>query len=130
MLLSSITKLLVLKNETEMMRAPDGKILHTMIKIGDTRIMMSDSCDTEEQAAVVNRASMWIYTNDCDAMFNKAVDAGSSVTMKMEDQFWGDRVGQVRDPFGYLWSIASHKWDLTAEEIVQKQNEWFKSSGM
>ncbi len=113
----------------EPMRFPDGRILHAMIKIGDTNIMMSDSFEKENQI-VGNMAHMWLYADDCDAVFNRAVKAGCKVTMEMEDQFWGDRVGQVRDPFGYLWSIASTKWELSPQEMQEKQEQWLKSAGL
>lgn len=117
------------KVQFEPMRSPDGRVLHAMIKIGDTNIMMSDYFETKDQT-VGNMAQMWIYVDDCDALFNRAVKAGCKVAMEMEDQFWGDRVGQVRDPFGYLWSIASAKWELSAQEMQQKQQEWLKSAGL
>ncbi len=117
------------KVQFEPMRFPDGRVLHAMIKIGDSNIMMSDSFEKRDQT-IGNMAQMWIYVEDCDSMFNRAVKAGCKVAMEMEDQFWGDRVGQVHDPFGYLWSIASTKWDLSAQEMQEKQQEWLKSSGL
>jgi PhnB protein len=71
-------------------------------------------------------ASLWIYVENCDALFNRAVAAGAQVTMPMGDQFWGDRCGMVKDPHGYSWSIATHKEDLTKEEMEQRSREFFK----
>ena len=68
--------------------------------------------------------------DDCDALFNRAVKAGCKVTMEMEDQFWGDRLGQVKDPFGFLWSITSTKWELSAQEMEERMQEWLKSAGL
>ena len=110
----------------EVMEAPDGRVLHTMIQIGDSNVMMSDNFEPE-RAEVGNAAHLWLYVDDCDTVFNRAVKAGAKVTMAMEDQFWGDRLGQVQDPFGFRWSIATLKWDLTDEEIEQKQKEWLES---
>jgi PhnB protein len=63
---------------------------------------------------------------DCDALFNRAMEAGGAeVKMPMGDQFWGDRCGAFTDPFGYTWTIATHKEDLTPEEIEQRQAEFF-----
>ena len=71
-------------------------------------------------------ASLWLYVEDCDALFNRAVSAGGQVRMPMGDQFWGDRCGTVADPHGYSWTIATHKEDLTREEMQQRSEEFFK----
>ena len=73
-------------------------------------------------------ASLWLYVDDCDALFNRAVAAGAAVMMPMGDMFWGDRFGAVVDPFGYRWSIATHKEDLLPEEIKQREAEWMKQA--
>jgi uncharacterized glyoxalase superfamily protein PhnB len=107
------------------MLAPDKRIMHAMLKIGDTNIMLSDSFG-EENATVGNMATIWMYVADCDAVFNTAVKNGCKVKMALEDQFWGDRTGQVQDPFGYYWTIASNKLDLSTDEMIARQNEWLK----
>ena len=75
-------------------------------------------------------ASLWLYVDDCDRLFNRAVAAGGQVSQdamgKMQDQFWGDRAGTVTDPHGYSWTIATHKEDLTPEEMKQRQDAWMK----
>ncbi|HEU4408931.1 MAG TPA: VOC family protein, partial [Polyangiaceae bacterium] len=71
-------------------------------------------------------AGLWIYVEDCDALFNRAVAAGGEVVMPMADQFWGDRCGNVRDPHGFTWTIATHKEDLTPHEMEQRQAEFFQ----
>ena len=111
------------------MKSPDGSIMHAMMKIGDSQIMMSDSFINDNESAVGSMASFWLYTENCDELFNRAVKAGAKVTMAMEDQFWGDRVGEVEDPFGFRWSIASQIWELSPEEIQQRQEEWMKKMG-
>ena len=65
-------------------------------------------------------ASIFMYVEDVDAVVQKAVDAGATVTMEVEDQFWGDRFGSITDPFGHIWSIATHVEDLTPEEIEER----------
>jgi PhnB protein len=75
-------------------------------------------------------ASLWVYVDDCDALFNRAVAAGAKVPPgpmgQLMDQFWGDRTGMFTDPEGYRWTIATHKEDLTPDEIQQRQDEFMK----
>ena len=76
-------------------------------------------------------ASLWLYVDDCDALFNRAIAAGAK-TMdgpmgKVSDQFWGDRAGTLTDPAGYQWTIATHKEDLTKQEMEQRTAEFMKS---
>jgi PhnB protein len=71
-------------------------------------------------------ASVWLYVDDCDALFKRATGAGAKVQMPLEDQFWGDRAGAVADPAGYTWWIASHKEDLTKEELDERAAAFFK----
>ncbi|MDG5815571.1 VOC family protein [Chitinispirillales bacterium ANBcel5] len=111
------------------MTTGDGRIIHSMIRIGDSNIMMSDLFD-ESNYSVGNMTSVWMYVSDCDAVFNKAVSEGFEVIMPLEDQFWGDRMGMVKDPFGYMWSIATNKWKMSEDEIKQREKEWFKSMGL
>jgi PhnB protein len=74
--------------------------------------------------------SLWIYVEDSDALYNRAVGAGAQVyggqMGKLQDQFWGDRSGSFVDPHGYQWTIATHKEDLTPQELQQRQAEWMK----
>jgi PhnB protein len=71
-------------------------------------------------------ASFWLYVEDSDALFNRAVGAGGTVAMPMADQFWGDRAGAFADPSGYTWWIATRKEDLTQAEMQQRAAEFFK----
>ena len=107
---------------------PDGKLMHAELRIGDSRIMLNDPVMGSKgpKALGGSPASLWLYVEDCDALFNRAVGAGAQVRMPMGDQFWGDRCGTVADPHGYSWTIATHKEDLTREEIEQRQEEFFK----
>lgn len=115
---------------TEVSRSvgPDGKIMHAELKIGDSRIMLNDVMGDGKgpRALGGSPASLWIYVDDCDALFNRAVAAGGEVRMPIGDQFWGDRCGGVKDTHGYTWMIATRKEDLTREEINQRATEFFK----
>ena len=110
--------------ETVRMDAPDGKIGHAELKIGDSHVMLSDpfpqASTTPPKELGGTSASIFMYVEDVDAVVQKAVDAGATVTMEVEDQFWGDRFGSITDPFGHIWSIATHVEDLTPEEIDER----------
>ena len=107
---------------------PDGKIMHAEIKIGDTPVMLNDEVmgGKGPKATGGSPASLWIYVEDCDALFNRAVSAGAQVKMPMGDQFWGDRCGAFVDPEGYTWTIATRKEDLTRQELEKRGEEFFK----
>ena len=110
---------------------PDGKIMHAELRIGDSRIMLNDPMmgGKGPKAFGGSPASLWLYVENCDALFNRALEAGGKVhgTMGvMADQFWGDRCGTFADPYGYFWTIATHKEDLTPQEMQQRQEEWMK----
>ena len=118
-------------NERSRAVGPDGKIMHAEIQIGDSRIMVNDAMMGSKgpKATGGSPASLWVYVDDCDALFNRAVAAGAQVLPgmgKMQDQFWGDRSGSIVDPHGYNWTIATHKEDVTPEEMQQRQAEWVK----
>jgi PhnB protein len=110
--------------ETVRMDAPDGKIGHAELKIGDSHVMLSDpfpqASTTPPKELGGTSASIFMYVEDVDAVVQKAVDQGATVTMEVEDQFWGDRFGSITDPFGHNWSIATHIEDLTPEEIEER----------
>jgi PhnB protein len=107
---------------------PDGKIMHAELRIGDSRIMLNDPFMGNKGPLALggSPASLWIYVENCDELFTRAVGAGAEVRMPVADQFWGDRCGTVRDPHGYSWSIATHKEDLTRQEIEERQQEFFR----
>jgi PhnB protein len=110
--------------ETVRMNGPDGRIGHAELKIGDSHVMLSDpfpqSTTTPPKELGGTSGSIFMYVEDVDAVVQKAVDAGATVTMEVEDQFWGDRFGSITDPFGHSWSIATHVEDLTPEEIEER----------
>lgn len=110
---------------------PDGTIMHAELRIGDSRIMVNDAMMGGKGPKAIggSPASLWIYVEDCDALFNRAVAAGGQVAGAMgtmADQFWGDRCGSFTDPHGYRWTIATHKEDLTREELQKRQDEFMK----
>ncbi|MNT15767.1 hypothetical protein D3C72_1508390 [compost metagenome] len=102
---------------------PNGKVMHAAIRIGDSVLMLMDDFpewgSLGPQALKGTPVTLHLYVKDVDAALQQAVAAGAQVTMPAADMFWGDRYGQVVDPFGHRWSIATHKQDLTPEEIQQ-----------
>ena len=118
--------------ELSMFRGPDGKsVMHATIKIGNSILMIADEifgnkCQSAETLGN-SPISIYLYVKDADKTFAKAVKAGATVTMPLADMFWGDRMGNVKDPFGYSWTIATHVKDLTEEEI-KKGGEAFMAS--
>ncbi len=108
----------------------DGKgVMHATIQIGNSIIMVSDeipgqSCQSAETLGA-SPVNLYIYTEDVDAFVKKATQAGATVSMPVADMFWGDRAGQVKDPFGYAWMIATHKKDLTSDQIRKGAEAFF-----
>jgi len=118
----------------EMMRfpGPDGKtIMHAEIKIGDSRIMLNDEfpqmkCMSPQSVGGAS-SGIFLYVENADATFNKAVSAGAKITMPIMDAFWGDRCGVIEDPFGHKWTISTHARDLSVEEMMKAGAEAMKS---
>ncbi len=118
----------------ERMRAPgpDGSVWHAEIQIGDSVVMLNDEYPEQgargPQSLGGSPVGMWVYVEDIDAAFEKAVEAGAEVTMPPADMFWGDRMGSVVDPFGHKWTFASHVEDVSPEEMEKRQKaameEW------
>lgn len=105
---------------------PDGEgVWHAMLQIGDSMLMVNDSEPDSYERGPSNYTTqaIWLYVDDCDIWFERAVKAGAQVIMPLTDMFWGDRMGKLRDPFGHTWDIATHTWDYTPEEMEQKQQE-------
>jgi PhnB protein len=120
---------------TERVRMPteDGKVAHAELEIGDSLIMLSDQFP---QATVKppkeiggTSSGVFMYTENVDETVQQAVDAGGTITMPVEDMFWGDRFGKVTDPFGHEWQIATHVEDLTEEEIQKRASAAMASMG-
>ncbi|MNS42253.1 hypothetical protein D3C72_746280 [compost metagenome] len=112
---------------------PNGKIMHAAVRIGDSVLMLMD--DFAEWGSLGPKAlkgtpvTLHLYVKNVDAAMKQAVDAGATLAMPAEDMFWGDRYGQVVDPFGHRWSIATHKFDYTPEEIQQNMAKMGEMSG-
>jgi PhnB protein len=102
---------------------PEGKVMHAQIKIGDSVIMLVDEmpqCGARGPKAFGGTpVTLHLYVNDVDAVFAQAVKAGAKPKMPVTDMFWGDRYGVIEDPFGHNWSIATHKRELTSEQIQE-----------
>src|SRR5262249_3663783 len=111
---------------------PDGKVMHAEIQIGNSRLMMNDAMGGGKPLSAYGGSpvSFWVYVEDCDALFNRAVGAGATAAMPVGDQFWGDRMGAIVDPFGYSWSIATRKEDMSQEEMQQRAMEFFKQQAV
>jgi PhnB protein len=109
----------------ELVRMPmGGRVGHAELQIGDSRIMLADEFPERDARGPNSRGgtpvSILLYVPDCDAMFDRAVAAGAKVKNPMQDQFYGDRSGTLEDPFGHVWTISTHKEDLTPEEMMQR----------
>jgi PhnB protein len=106
------------------MPGPEGRVMHAEIQIGDSILMLSDEMpdmgSKSPQTLGGSPGSLFLYVQDVDRAFQRAVDAGAQVKMAVADMFWGDRFGQVVDPFGHEWGLATHKEDLTPQEIARR----------
>ena len=110
--------------------APDGNsVMHAELKIGDSIVMLGSEhppqCLSPKSRGGTS-VSLYLYFENADAAFDRAVKAGCTVKMPMTDQFWGDRFGQVEDPFGHQWSFATHKQDLSHEQIAANAKVFFE----
>jgi PhnB protein len=106
------------------MPGPDGKIAHAELQLGDSKLMLSDPFEQSSVQPPSTRggptASVFMYVEDVDAVFGQAQQAGATVVSELEDMFWGDRFGTLADPFGHVWSLATHKEDLSDEEMAER----------
>ena len=111
-------------NERYRMAGPDGSIAHAELEIGDSVVMLSDPFPQSNvkppRALGGTSVGIFLYVEDVDAVFQQALDAGATVTMPLEDTFWGDRFGSVTDPFGHHWSLATHVDDVPPEEMGER----------
>ena len=119
-------------NAVEVFRlsTPDGEIGHAEIRIGDSRIMMADPCEESPmpspQALGGTSVGLHLYVKDVDSIFAQAVNAGATEVKPVEDQFYGDRMGTLKDPFGHIWFLSTHKEDLDLEEVKKRAEALFK----
>jgi len=111
---------------------PDGKIMHAEIRIGNSHLYLNDAMGGGKGPKALGGSpiGLWLYVDDADALFNRAVSAGATVAPgpmgQMQDQFWGDRCGTLIDPAGFQWMIATRKEDLTPDELNRRADEFFK----
>jgi PhnB protein len=106
---------------------PDGKIGHAEIQIGDSKIMLADENPEQgywsPQALGGSGTGLMLYVDDVDRVFERAVDAGAKTQQPVKDQFYGDRSGALIDPFGHLWTIATHVEDVLPDEMQRRMQE-------
>ncbi len=119
--------------EVVRMDSPDGKIGHAEIRIGDSLIMLSDEMPRgharSPQSLGGTTAGIFLYVDDVDAVFKQALAVGGKETMPLADMFWGDRYGTLTDPFGHIWSLATHKEDVAPEEMAKRSKEAMAAMG-
>ena len=119
--------------EVMRLQAPDGKVAHAEIRIGGSVIMLHDEAPEWKALSPStigdSGSSLMVYVNDVDTVFRRAVEAGATVTMEVADQFYGDRCGNIRDPFGHKWSIATHIEDVPPDEIDRRAAKLFEQQG-
>lgn len=109
--------------------APDGNIAHAEIRIGDSMIMVSEECGrnyfvSPEKMQGVS-VGIHLYVGDVDSVFSKAVESGGTVIDEVKDQFYGDRMGTLRDPYGHIWFVATNVESLTQEEVRKRAEKIF-----
>jgi len=109
-------------------RMADGKVMHATIRIGDSMLMLNDEFPGMGSVAPDSHTgfALHVYVDNVDDLFKKALAAGATQKMPLMDQFWGDRYGQVQDPFGFLWSLGQHIKDVSPEELEAAGNEAMK----
>jgi uncharacterized glyoxalase superfamily protein PhnB len=113
------------------MPGPDGKLMHAMIRIGDSAIMLADEMpewgSLGPKALKGSPVTIHLYVEDADAFAKRAVEAGAKVTMPVADQFWGDRYGKLEDPYGHHWSVGTHVRDVSPDEMQRAMKEMAKA---
>jgi len=115
------------------MDGPQGKIGHAELQIGDSMLMLGDEMPGSQirspQSLGGSPVGIFLYVKDVDASFQKAVEAGAQVVMPLDDMFWGDRYGKLKDPFGHEWSMATHKEDVAPAEMKKRMQEAMAKMG-
>ena len=107
---------------------PDGRVMHATVRIGDSMLMLNDEFPEMGGSRATDSSNVTIhaYVDNVDDIFQKAVAAGATQKMPLADQFWGDRYGQVSDPFGIRWSLATHIKDVTPDDMKKVMDEMSK----
>lgn len=118
---------------SELMRlvAPNGAVGHAEVKIGDSPIMLADESPDESfrgpHSLGGSAVSILLYVEDVDTLFDRAIAAGAKALRPVTDQFYGDRAGTLKDPFGHVWTLATHKEDLSPTEINERAEAVFQA---
>ncbi|MCA9811987.1 MAG: VOC family protein [Nitrosarchaeum sp.] len=111
---------------------PDGKTMHAMIQIGNSFVMMSDEFPQMGACAPTTvggtSTTIHLYVDDADKTYNQAIQAGAIPTMPLMDAFWGDRYGSLIDPFGHSWAVATHKKDISLEDMYKAATEFMSKN--
>jgi PhnB protein len=119
-------------NASEIMRmnGPDGKVSHAEIKIGDSILMLGPANGDLKSPESLNGStvSIFLYLEDVDSTFKRALSAGAKEVQPLNNMFWGDRYGRLADPFGHSWSLATHVEDVSPEEMGRRAQEAAKAA--
>jgi len=112
------------------MPGPGGKgVMHAELQFGDSRLFLSDEMpgmNTAPETLKGTTQTVYMYVQDVDALFNRAVTAGAKVVFPLADMFWGDRFGKVADPFGHEWALASHKEEVPPQEMAERSKAFME----
>jgi len=112
---------------------PDGKLLHASVRLGDSTVMLSDEFPAwggfGPKSLKGSPVTIHLYVENVDAFVAQAAAAGAKITMPVSDMFWGDRYGQLVDPFGHRWSVATHVRDVTPEDMPEAMRQGMAQSG-
>jgi PhnB protein len=115
------------------MTGPDGLVGHAEIRIGDSVIMLGDEWPDGPMQAPTSlggsTAALFIYTDDVDTLWKRAIEAGAEEIYPLEMQFYGDKSGRVRDPFGHTWGLGQHVEDVSAEEMERRMAAFYTDEG-
>jgi PhnB protein len=111
------------------MPGPNGKVMHAELQIGDSKLMVNDEFPgmaVAPEPSALHSSSLFMYSEDVDALFKRAINAGAHVDMPLDNMFWGDRYGKFTDPFGHQWGAATHVEDVSPEEMQKRSEEMNK----
>jgi PhnB protein len=111
------------------MAGPGGRVMHAELQIGDSRFMLSDEFPGMSAApnpSALPSSYLYVYAEDVDSTFNRAIKAGAQASMQPTNMFWGDRYGKLTDPFGHQWGIATHVEDVAPDEMQRRSEEFSK----
>ncbi len=109
------------------MPGPGGKIMHAEMRVGDSRVMLQDEMpemgNKGPRSSGDTSVTFYMYVNNVDAAWKRAVDAGAKIVMPLDDMFWGDRTGRLQDPYGHTWMLAQHVKNVSQADMKRGQDE-------